>query len=66
MPLAALNLARLAAARLDLKADFPEFEAMIQPGGRLKASLRGAEELRTKTLQQASWDARVDTRIHFR
>ena len=61
-----ITLARLAAARPNLKADFPEFEAMIQPGGRLKASLRGAEELRTKTLQKASWDARVDTLIHFR
>jgi hypothetical protein len=49
-----------------MKLDFPEFEAMVQPGGRLKASLRGAEQLRAKTLSKASWDARVDTRIHFR
>jgi hypothetical protein len=61
-----INLVRIAAARPDMKADFPEFEAMLQPGGRLKASLRGAEELRTKTLSKASWDVRVDTRIHFR
>jgi hypothetical protein len=61
-----LSLARSAAARPDMKLDFPEFEAMVQPGGRLKASLRGAEQLRAKTLSKASWDARVDTRIHFR
>jgi hypothetical protein len=61
-----INLARSAAARPNLKADFPEFEAMLQPGGRLKASVRGAEELRTKTVSKASWDFRVDTRIHLR
>jgi hypothetical protein len=63
-PTLQMNLNRSTLTRRDMKGDFPEFSAALRPGGRLKATLRGTEEMVLTTPTKATWDLRVDTAIH--
>jgi hypothetical protein len=65
-PTLQMNLNRSVFTRRDMKGDLPDFNATLKPGGRLKASLKGAEEMGMKVPTKATWDLRVDTAIHVK
>lgn len=65
-PTLQMNLNRSTFTRRDMKGDFPDFNATLKAGGRLKTVLRGSEEMGMKTPVKAVWDVRVDTPIHVK
>lgn len=65
-PTLQMNLNRSTFTRRDMKTDFPDFNAILKTGGRLKTALRGNAEMGMKTPVKTVWDVRVDTPIHVK
>ena len=67
-PTLQMNINRSVFTRRDMKADFPEFGATLEPAGRLRVTLRGSEQMGMSMDRptKATWDLRVDTPVHVK